>query len=155
MSNIMVKSLVLNLKEIWTGRWNSGGDWKQLGGEFLFVGGDEDTETQVQWCHRMQHTRDHAESDVVKAVLDAALNKAPTPTNSSEERLVRPATQKRLSWMQRTRRSISLRRSDSRSRSATRAKRQSTISMASTSGLTADEADTPATSLDISEGERK
>ena len=40
-----------------------GGDVKQIGGEFLFQGGE------VQWCHRMQNTRDHAEVEVLREVL--------------------------------------------------------------------------------------
>lgn len=33
----------------------SGGDFRQVGGEFLFAG------DKVTWCHRMKNTRDHAE----------------------------------------------------------------------------------------------
>lgn len=40
-----------------------GGDVKQIGGEFLFEGGE------VVWCHRMQNTRDHAEVEVLREVL--------------------------------------------------------------------------------------
>ena len=40
-----------------------GGDFKQVGGEFLFEGG------KVVWAHRMRNTRDHAEVDVLRGVL--------------------------------------------------------------------------------------
>lgn len=40
-----------------------GGDFKQIGGEFLFESGE------VKWCHRMENTRDHAELEVLREVL--------------------------------------------------------------------------------------
>jgi hypothetical protein len=44
-----------------------GGDWWQVGGEFLFV--KEDDGWKVEWCHRMKTTRDHAEMPELKKVL--------------------------------------------------------------------------------------
>jgi hypothetical protein len=44
-----------------------GGDWWQVGGEFLFV--KEDDRWKVEWCHRMKTTRDHAEMAELKKVL--------------------------------------------------------------------------------------
>ncbi|MCJ1391919.1 hypothetical protein MMC18_004786 [Xylographa bjoerkii] len=41
----------------------SGGHFWQLGGEFLFENGE------VTWCHRMQHTRDHAEVPEIRQQL--------------------------------------------------------------------------------------
>lgn len=41
----------------------SGGDFSQNGGEWLFDRG------VLQWCHRMQNTRDHAEIGELKRVL--------------------------------------------------------------------------------------
>ncbi|KAF2835405.1 hypothetical protein M501DRAFT_942112, partial [Patellaria atrata CBS 101060] len=41
----------------------SGGDFKQVGGEFLFDGGE------VVWCHRMRNTRDHTEIEELGAML--------------------------------------------------------------------------------------
>ncbi|MCJ1432753.1 hypothetical protein MMC27_002110 [Xylographa pallens] len=41
----------------------SGGHFWQIGGEFLFENGD------VTWCHRMQHTRDHAEVPEIRKQL--------------------------------------------------------------------------------------
>jgi hypothetical protein len=40
-----------------------GGDYSQNGGEWVFVDG------QLDWCHRMQHTRDHAEIAELGKVL--------------------------------------------------------------------------------------
>lgn len=60
----LVTTLQSIVKAISSGRDAlKGGDFKQVGGEFLFQGGE------VKWCHRMQNTRDHAEVDVLKEVL--------------------------------------------------------------------------------------
>ena len=40
-----------------------GGDWAQVGGEFLFEEGT------VGWCHRMRNTRDHAELGELRRLL--------------------------------------------------------------------------------------
>jgi hypothetical protein len=40
-----------------------GGDYWQVGGEFLFEGG------RARWCHRMANTRDHAEVPELRRVL--------------------------------------------------------------------------------------
>jgi len=40
-----------------------GGDYKQVGGEFLFE------DSKVTWCHRMRNTRDHAEIPVLRKIL--------------------------------------------------------------------------------------
>lgn len=44
-----------------------GGDFWQIGGEFLFV--KEAEEWKVTWAHRMKNTRDHAEVDELLKVL--------------------------------------------------------------------------------------
>lgn len=41
----------------------SGGDFRQVGGEFLFAG------DKVTWCHRMKNTRDHAEIPAIRKQL--------------------------------------------------------------------------------------
>lgn len=41
-----------------------GGNWLQIGGEFLFQNG------QVIWCHRMKNYRGHAEIQVLKQLLE-------------------------------------------------------------------------------------
>lgn len=41
-----------------------GGNWLQIGGEFLFQDG------QAVWCHRMKNFRNHAEITVLKRVLE-------------------------------------------------------------------------------------
>ena len=62
-------SLVTNVvKSIYQGVMSGrgalrGGDYKQVGGEFLFEDG------VVSWCHRMRNTRDHAEIAVLRRVL--------------------------------------------------------------------------------------
>lgn len=40
-----------------------GGSYSQNGGEWVFVDG------HLEWCHRMQNTRDHAEVAVLGKVL--------------------------------------------------------------------------------------
>ena len=49
----------------------SGGDYRQVGGEFLFQDG------KVTWCHRMKSTRDHAEVPLVRQQL--GLDDTPPP----------------------------------------------------------------------------
>ena len=49
----------------------SGGDFRQVGGEFLFQNG------KVTWCHRMKYTRDHAEVPLVRQQL--GLDDTPPP----------------------------------------------------------------------------
>lgn len=92
--NIMAASFVQSLKSIKSGLLLKGGDYQQVGGEFLFepvnlgtpIGdlgeekqlgskangmlGNEDTEEKhVTWCHRMRNTRDHAEIPELREVL--------------------------------------------------------------------------------------
>jgi hypothetical protein len=45
------------------------GDWSQIGGEFLFVRGEESGEWDCVWAHRMRTTRDHAEVRELKGQL--------------------------------------------------------------------------------------
>jgi hypothetical protein len=46
-----------------------GGDFSQNGGEWVFVDG------HLEWCHRMQHTRDHAEvADLAKILGYGPMN---------------------------------------------------------------------------------
>ena len=93
----------LALRSIWqefrAGRQMlSGGDFWQVGGEFVFEttpspsssqaqdGTEKEKEksrgeTKVTWCHRMRNTRDHAEMTEIKSVLgisDAATTTTPT-----------------------------------------------------------------------------
>lgn len=49
----------------------SGGDFKQVGGEFLFQN------EKVIWCHRMRRTRDHAEVPIIRQQL--GLDDTPAP----------------------------------------------------------------------------
>ena len=61
MLSVVLQSFVQELR---SGRkMLRGGDFRQVGGEFLFDGG------KVVWCHRMRNTRDHAEMGVVKREL--------------------------------------------------------------------------------------
>lgn len=47
-----------------------GGDWNQIGGEFLFVKDKDEKGWNNTWAHRMKTTRDHAEIRELKKVLD-------------------------------------------------------------------------------------
>lgn len=69
MLSMVLKSFIQELK---SGRnMLSGGDFRQVGGEFLFQNG------KVTWCRRMRNTRDHAEIPVVRQQL--GLDDAPAP----------------------------------------------------------------------------
>lgn len=60
------------LQELKSGRnMLSGGDFRQVGGEFLFQNG------KVTWCRRMRNTRDHAEIPLVRQQL--GLDDTPVP----------------------------------------------------------------------------
>lgn len=78
----VVKSIAQGLKRIGSGDVLQAGDYKQVGGEFLFevTGGGTRLgdckrgnralkRLRVRWCHRMQNTRDHAELPELKSVL--------------------------------------------------------------------------------------
>ncbi|TAQ90061.1 hypothetical protein B7494_g1618 [Chlorociboria aeruginascens] len=93
----MVQSVIQGLKQLPGGKTFQGGDYQQVGGEFLFEpvdpntpfaspaaspavgsGNDEDKkfgangyseEKRVTWCHRMRNTRDHAEIPELREVL--------------------------------------------------------------------------------------
>ena len=54
----------------------SGGDFWQVGGEFIF-----ETDGHVSWCHRMRNTRDHAEMPVLKKQLQMAPSRSGTSTS--------------------------------------------------------------------------
>ncbi|KAF2015146.1 hypothetical protein BU24DRAFT_410819 [Aaosphaeria arxii CBS 175.79] len=63
-SNLLVTSVQSIVQGIKTGnKALQGGDFKQVGGEFLFEGGE------VKWVHRMRNTRDHVEVGVVRELL--------------------------------------------------------------------------------------
>lgn len=60
------------IQELKSGRnMLSGGDFRQVGGEFLFQNG------KVTWCRRMRNTRDHAEIPIVRQQL--GLDDMPAP----------------------------------------------------------------------------
>lgn len=61
---IMTLSIRSVVQELRSGRMLfSGGDYRQVGGEFLFANG------KVMWCHRMRNTRDHAEVEELRRQL--------------------------------------------------------------------------------------
>lgn len=67
--SMAVKSFIQELK---SGRnMLSGGDFRQVGGEFLFQNG------KVAWCRRMRNTRDHADIPLVRQQL--GLDDTPAP----------------------------------------------------------------------------
>ncbi|KAL8817719.1 MAG: hypothetical protein Q9191_008091 [Dirinaria sp. TL-2023a] len=78
----------------------SGGDFSQVGGEFLFEKvedeGEEDRRA-VTWCHRMRNTRDHAEFSVLKTELGYNGERPPVRKRWSTG-LVRSLSNRRLSW---------------------------------------------------------
>ena len=60
------------IQEIKSGRnMLSGGDFRQVGGEFVFQNG------KVTWCRRMRNTRDHAEIPLIRQQL--GLDDTPPP----------------------------------------------------------------------------
>ncbi|QDS76148.1 hypothetical protein FKW77_007375 [Venturia effusa] len=68
MWGLSLGGMMQTIKTGWKAR--GGGDWMQIGGEFLFVkGGDEDAKWGCEWAHRMRTTRDHAEIAELKGLL--------------------------------------------------------------------------------------
>ncbi len=93
--SIMAASFIQSLKSIKGGLLLKGGDYHQVGGEFLFepvnlatpmgsleeskqigekgvkgmLGKEASEEKQVTWCHRMRNTRDHAEIPELREIL--------------------------------------------------------------------------------------
>ncbi|KAH6683404.1 AhpC/TSA antioxidant enzyme-domain-containing protein [Halenospora varia] len=91
--SMMTASFVQSLKMLKGGKAFQGGDYQQVGGEFMFepvdlttpicapgdnskqlgaIGGNETEsreEKRVTWCHRMKNTRDHAEIPELREVL--------------------------------------------------------------------------------------
>lgn len=75
-----------------------GGDYSQVGGEFLFEDG------QVSWCHRMKNTRDHAEIPETRRQLGLDGAKPPprktfsSGIRRSSSQLQRKLSDRRKSW---------------------------------------------------------
>ncbi|MCJ1351631.1 MAG: hypothetical protein MMC33_001615 [Icmadophila ericetorum] len=75
----------------------SGGDYSQVGGEFLFEDG------KVTWCHRMRNTRDHAEIPEIRKQLgvDGETPRQPRKrwsTHLTTLNIRRSLSNKRQSW---------------------------------------------------------
>jgi hypothetical protein len=71
-SNLFVTSVQSIIQGLKTGkRAMSGGDFKQVGGEFLFEGGN------CKWVHRMRNTRDHASVEEIRRVVGLSDVKPP------------------------------------------------------------------------------
>lgn len=63
-TSVVVNAVKSIYQELRSGRnLLKGGDFYQVGGEFLFEEG------KVTWCHRMKNTRDHAEIPELRAAL--------------------------------------------------------------------------------------
>lgn len=63
--SVFMTSLIGELK---SGRkMLKGGDFWQVGGEFLFV--RKADKWEIEWCHRMKTTRDHTEIGELKKIL--------------------------------------------------------------------------------------
>ena len=82
----------------------SGGDFFQVGGEFVFQ-----SDGSISWCHRMKNTRDHAELDELRKALQMGSEPEPAaavapgkPIGSrrsmSGAGLVRKLSDRRKSW---------------------------------------------------------
>lgn len=78
-----LESIVQGLKS-GSAAWR-GGDYRQVGGEFLFEvsGGDaaEEGAAKAVWCSRMRNTRGHVEVDVLRRILGLAED---TPVDEGE-----------------------------------------------------------------------
>jgi len=62
-AGVVVSSFFQTLGGLKGGKALRAGNYAQVGGEFLFEGG------RAKWCHRMRHTRDHSELQVLRGVL--------------------------------------------------------------------------------------
>lgn len=102
--SVMVASFVQSLKSGWGA--TKGGDYRQVGGEFLFEDGT------VSWGHRMRNTRDHAEIPQLRKVLGLDDTRPPVRKTWSSG-VGRALSHRRQSW--------------SRSRSGTRKGRESWV----------------------------
>lgn len=123
----MMKSIAQGLKRIGSGDVMQGGDFRQVGGEFLFEvvgrgtrwseakpGNKALNKLEVTWCHRMKNTRDHAELPVLTKVLGLEQAEGEERRRRSEPSwrnsgLARSLSNKRqsLSWSRTRRRSRS------------------------------------------------
>ncbi|KAF2710239.1 hypothetical protein K504DRAFT_466657 [Pleomassaria siparia CBS 279.74] len=71
-SNLFVTSLQSVVQSLKMGdKALKGGNYKQVGGEFLFENGE------CRWVHRMRNTRDHAEVEVIRGVIGLDVQKPP------------------------------------------------------------------------------
>ena len=68
-----------------------GGDFWQVGGEFLFEDG------RVTWCHRMRNTRDHTEIPQLRKLLGLDVEGTPVRRRWTRS-LSRTLSSKRQSW---------------------------------------------------------
>jgi len=83
-----VQSIVQVLK---TGRDGlKGGDFKQVGGEFMFEEG------KVVWCHRMRNTRDHAQVPELRRII--GLDDAKPPIRKRWSHGIKEIKKRNTSW---------------------------------------------------------
>lgn len=91
---VIIKSAFRGIK---TGRKAlRGGDFSQVGGEFLF-----EADGSVSWCHRMETTRDHAEIPEIRHRLGLDGERVPVRrrwTSLGQTGLGRTMSNKRHSW---------------------------------------------------------
>ncbi|ERT03014.1 hypothetical protein HMPREF1624_01318 [Sporothrix schenckii ATCC 58251] len=81
------RSIAQGLRQLPRGLALKSGNHRQVGGEFLFRKSTADDAVSVTWCHRMKHTRDHAETDELQAVLGLETTAA---ESKSEKELATP-----------------------------------------------------------------
>lgn len=65
MWGLSLDGMIQTIKTGWKAK--EGGDWKQIGGEFLFI--EKDGHWHCEWAHRMKNTRDHAEVSELRHIL--------------------------------------------------------------------------------------
>lgn len=137
---VMVDGFVQSVKKMRGGEVWKGGDYHQVGGEFLFepismdfssplsspdtIAGDEKQlggqegmlemgsveEKHVTWCHRMKNTRDHAEIPELREVLGLDEKEGP-PKGSNAKRWQKALLKRKGTGMSvEGRQSISLKR---------------------------------------------
>src|SRR5688500_15990535 len=66
--SLVARAIMQALRRVGSGDALKGGDFKQVGGEFLFTITGGDQEAKVTWCHRMRNTQDHSSTAGIREV---------------------------------------------------------------------------------------
>jgi hypothetical protein len=95
-SNLLTISVQSVMQSLKTGnKALKGGDFKQVGGEFLFEDG------KPVWVHRMRNTRDHSEVEEVRRLVGLSSKKPPLRKRWSHS--IKGDKRKSSTWSQRMR----------------------------------------------------